>query len=384
MLNRLVFILIVTVGIGFLLYEYIDIGQVPKNLPYSSQDRDIKTTTTKNKIETETTVKTVIQTETSHEEVLPITLDMLLSQNRFYDALAFYLDARANDNEGYKVKIETYLEDLAKTDAILALEFMQVFLDNVPESKIINLMISTYITEGDFPKAIELIIQTKENYSSEMEDKKLSNQLKNTAKQYMDLLLKREAYGELIMFLEEMISYDSADSFYTYRLAKLYMRLDKTLEASALLEELQYDEVYAQNVKTLLSAIDKEEEESYKYTIPLQKYGDHYTVNVYLDGIEFNLILDTGATYIFIDEDKASMLEVIRDDLVLKTAGNEISAKLCQASTMQTGNLQLSNIKVTIAPFKRDGVDGLLGMNFFKQFKFFIDQDTNMLYLDPK
>ena len=162
------------------------------------------------------------------------------------------------------------------------------------------------------------------------------------------------------------------------------MKLDKVEEAGFLLDVLQYDEVYAQNVKSLLSSMDTKEDETYEYAIPLQHYGDHYTVNVLLDGNAFNLMLDTGASYILLDAGKANSLEVLRDDLVLQTAGNDISAKLANINTMQMGNLTLSNTRVTIAPFQRNGIDGLLGMNFFKQFRFFINQDEGVLYLHPK
>ena len=374
MFNRLLFILI-AISIGWFLREYFTTVTSPKRADLQSQNQAL---------ESKSAIPTV-KTIPAHQEIQSDTLEILLAQNHFYDALDFYLEANSEESEAYRIRIEDYLMHLVKIDVAKALEYMEVFLDNVPDSKIVKLMIETYIIQGNFSKAIALIIQTKENYSSEREDKRLSKQLKSTAKQYTNLLSKRESYGELIAFLEEMIVYDSTDSFYTFHLAQLYMRLDKTSEASVLLEELQYDEVYAQNVKTLLQTLDIDEEgETYKYAIPLEKYGDHFSVKVFLDDNEFNLMLDTGATYIFIDEDKASMLEVLRDDLVLQTAGNEISAKLCQASTMRIGNLQLVNIKVTVAPFKRQDIDGLLGMNFLKQFKFFIDQDEGMLYLDPK
>ncbi len=281
--------------------------------------------------------------------------------------------------------MEKYLSDLTQKDPAEALEQMQIFVDNEPENSLFQLMVKTYITQGAYAQAIALIIDKKENYSSEENDKYLEIQLKITAQSYIEVLNKRKAYDELSHFLEEMINYDSADSFYSFTLAKLFMKLDKKQEASLLLEELQYDETYVQKVKTFMKVIDKEESQNeYQFSIPLQKYGDHFSVKVFLDNTAFNLMLDTGATFIFIDEEKASMLEVVRNGLILKTAGNEISAKLCQASQMNIGNLQLSNIKVTIAPFKRQGIDGLLGMNFFKQFKFFIDQDAGMLYLDPK
>jgi len=323
--------------------------------------------------------KNIINTDMKKDESM--TLLQLLAEGRFYDALALYLEA---ENVTQAKQIETYLAMLAKSDPIRALEYMQVFLDNVPESMVWKLMIETHITQGNLAKAIELIMQAKENYVSDAEEKRLSRQLKDVSVAHIDALMQRKEYAVLITFLEEMISYDGTNNFYAFRLAQLYLELDKTSEASILLEGLQYDDVYAQNVKTLLNAIDKEEEESYKYAIPLQKYGDHYVANVFLDGTAFNLLLDTGATYIFIDEDKASMLEVIRSDLLLQTASNDVQAKLCVASSMRVGNLELNNIQVTTAPFKRDGVDGLLGMNFFKQFTFFINQDENVLYLNPK
>jgi len=314
-----------------------------------------------------------------------LTLEMMLSQNRFYDALAYYLDASSDSLENYSKQIETYLSKLARTDATMALDFMQVFLDNVPESKILTLMIETNIMQGNLSRAIELIIQAKENYSSDTEDKRLSIQLKNVAIKHMNILREREAHTLLIRFLEEMIAYDSTDSFYTFHLAKHYVHLDKKYEATVLLHELQYDEVYAQNVQTMLEHIEEQyNTNDYTYAIPLERYGNHYVVEVFLDGMAFNLMLDTGATYIFIDEDKASGLKVINHNLILRTAGNEVRAKLCQASLLEVGRVKIQNIKVTVAPFKRDTIDGLLGMNFFRYFRFFIDQDKGILYLDPK
>jgi len=320
------------------------------------------------------TSRTIIQKER-------ITLVQLLEDNLFYDAMAFYLENSTQEN---RKQIEDYLAILAKSNPTLALEYMQIFLDDVPESTIWKLMIKTHIDQANFVKAIELIILAKENYVSESEEKRLSTQLRDVTISYIDVLIQRKEYAKLILFLEEMIAYDDTDNFYKFRLAQLYMRLDKVDEAGLLLEGLQYDEVYAQNVKTLLNSIDKSEEEQYKYAIPLEKYGDHYIANIFLDGVVFKLMLDTGATYIFIDEDKASMLEVIRDDLVLQTVGGDVHAKLCHVNNLEVGNLSLSHIDVTIAPFKREGIDGLLGMNFFRQFSFIISQDEDILYLNPK
>jgi len=310
-----------------------------------------------------------------------ISLDMLLKQNKFYDALSYYLNHTTKNNEK---KIENYLALLSKRNPLLSIEYMHIYLDEVPESLIKNLLITTYISQNNYPKAIELIIAYKENYVSQTEDKRLSSQLKKTALQYIDRLMDKKEYIQLIQFLEEMITHDSEDSFYRFKLAQLYMTLDKTSEASSLLDDLQYDEIYAQKAKNYIEKIDLTKKNNYEYIIPLTKHGDHYLIDTVLDGISFRLILDTGATYIYLDSDKASSLEVLNKNLKLQTAGEDVHAELRRVSIMQVGNLELNNMEVTTAPFKRDGIDGLLGMNFLKQFEFFINQEEATLYLKSK
>jgi len=333
--------------------------------------------------ETAMPIKTVKRDLVQDKEEVPISIDMYLKQNQFYDALSYYLSHSSKKN---RQKLEVYLTKLSQQNPKLALEYMDIYLDEEPESSIQKLRITTYISEHEYAKAIELIIATKESYVSEAEEKRLSAQLKETALQYIDALAEQKEYAQLIDFLEEMIAYDSNNSFYSFRLVQLYLELDKTDLAAPLLDTLQYDEVYAQKVKSYIQeiSIDETLDESYEYAINLTKYGEHYVVNVLLDGTAFRLMLDTGATYIYIDVDKASMLEVLRSNLRLQTAGGDVQASLCKASTMQVGNLELHDIQVTTAPFKREGIDGLLGMNFLNKFEFFINQEEGVLYLNSK
>ena len=372
MIKTLLLFLIVML-LAWLSLDYFSI-----TLPVSEPMKDVKTLQ-KAQMPQERLSK-VTENNTTHKQTV-MTLAQLLENNQFYDALALYLE---NSTEKNRKQIEGYLAALSQNNPLLALEYMQVFFDNEPESMIWKQIIKTHISQGNLHKAIKLIMEAKENFVSEQEDKRLAIQLKEVALRYIDILMQRKEFAALISFLEEMIDYDETDNFYKFRLAQLYMKLDKTEEASALLDMLQYDEVYAQKAKSLLSTVDKNEKEHYQYAIPLQKYGEHYTLNVSLDGNIFTLLLDTGATYIFLDEDKASMLEVVRDNMVLQTVGNDIQAKLCNVKRLTVGNLTLSNVNVTVAPFQREGVDGLLGMNFFKQFSFFIDQEASILYLNPR
>ena len=310
------------------------------------------------------------------------TLAHLLKADKFYDALSFYLENSTVENQKL---LEVYLHHLASKDPLRALEYIQVYLDEVPQSAIQKLLVTTYIQTKQYDKAIDKIMETKENYISENEDKRLAKELKETSIKYIETLSTEKEYTKLIAFLENMIAYDESDSFYSFRLAQLYMELDKTAEAAPLLDGLQYDEVYAQKAKSYIQTLNLEPEENlYEYAIPLSKYGSHYVVNVTLDGTDFRLMLDTGASYIYLDSQKASMLQIVNPHLRLQTAGGDVSAQLRKVSSMRVGDLELSDMEVTTAPFQREGIDGLLGMNFLNKFAFYIDQEANILYLNTK
>lgn len=310
-------------------------------------------------------------------------LSLYLKNTLFYEALAFYLATPSPTNLQY---IVTYLQALSRHNSDLAIEYIQAFLENEPNATLFTLMITLYEKQGEVSKAIEAIRQAREKLNNPKDIKDLSYKLQTVAQKYIEVLNEKESYVLLIYFLEEMVNTEEDNSFYRYTLAKLYLKLEREEEAKELLLRLKVDENYTKDVSQLLIGLGEGEksEKAYRYAIPLERYGDHYILSVRLEGIAFRLLLDTGATYIFLDEEKATMFEILQEDLTLQTASTDISAKLCNVGSLEVGDLKLSNVQVTVAPFVREGVDGLLGMNFFKQFSFFIDQKENMLYLNNK
>lgn len=310
----------------------------------------------------------------------PLNFLGLLSEDTFQEALALYVD----ENDAVKrMHLENYLTRLSTKNPTLALKYMQMFLEEESNAKIVKLMIETYINKGSFEKAIALLLQAKEDYVSDDEDKRLGARLKEIAIKNIESYTSQKQYIQLQTFLEQMIDYDDSEGFYKLSLAELYMKLEKDEETREVLSSLEYDETYGLKAKKLLEGLDEEDEE-YEYAIALRQHGSHFVVHVFLDGREFRLMLDTGASFTLLDEAKVSSLEVVRENLVLQTAGNNISAKLANIGTMEMGEIKISNFKVTVASFPRNNIDGLLGMNFFKRFKFFIDQEKSILYLDRK
>lgn len=117
----------------------------------------------------------------------------------------------------------------------------------------------------------------------------------------------------------------------------------------------------------------------------MQRRGEHFSVQVTVNGADtLTLMLDTGATYTLVSKGKLFSPTLLRRDLKLRTAGGEISADLCRTETFTLQDIELHHFKIMVAPFDHKGIDGLLGMNFFKKFKFFIDQKEMILYLSEK
>lgn len=354
----IVFLMILSAGLGWLINDLDKINISAGNTPQSSsskiegdisKERNISTYKT---IEDNSTIK-----NTSSQKQTPSIdsqLKALLKKELFYDAFSLYLDTRGGEEE--RKIIEEYLSDLAKTYPIKAIEMMEVFRENEPSNGLFEPLLEVYISQNSFKKALDLIMLEKDNYISEKRDKKLSKKLKEVTQKYLILLSDESSYSDIKLLLEEMIDYSqnsfhTPDKFYTQKLL-----------------EMGKEEKHKKNKKR------------YEYQIPLIKKGEHFIAKVWIAGQELNLLLDTGASYIFVDENRLPNIETIGEDIILNTANGEIVAKIHKLS-LSIADLELEDLKVTVAPFEQEGVDGLLGMNFFKKFHFNINQDESVLYL---
>ncbi|RUM74870.1 MAG: hypothetical protein DSZ10_00870, partial [Sulfurovum sp.] len=182
MIKTLLLFLIVML-LAWLSLDYFSI-----TLPVSEPMKDVKTLQ-KAQMPQERLSK-VTENNTTHKQTV-MTLAQLLENNQFYDALALYLE---NSTEKNRKQIEGYLAALSQNNPLLALEYMQVFFDNEPESMIWKQIIKTHISQGNLHKAIKLIMEAKENFVSEQEDKRLAIQLKEVALRYIDKLMQRKEF----------------------------------------------------------------------------------------------------------------------------------------------------------------------------------------------
>jgi predicted aspartyl protease len=325
---------------------------------------------------------------TTKKNLVPVTFDSLLNENLFLDVMRLYADANEEEKNIYRGTLQSFFEDKIYMNSKEAIVQLNEYLKLEPKNIQTHLqLVEAYKSLKEYDKALVVLRKLLENSNSAMEQEILNKEIIKNSKIYIDELNKAENFQQLIAFLEEQIEYGLNTAFYTFTLAKHYSNTKKAYPiAIKLLKEIEFDEKYGEKAKALLKKIEiiQTEKANYSYKFPLIKEGEHFLISVIIDEIPLKLLLDTGASYTLIDEDKLSSLTLLEDEITLQTPTGEMHSKLQQAQSFKIEKLELQEFKLVTTSFKQRSADGLLGMNFFKQFKFKIDQEEEMLYLSSK
>ena len=122
-------------------------------------------------------------------------------------------------------------------------------------------------------------------------------------------------------------------------------------------------------------------------SIPLTQFGDQYVVAAKLSGNQVALLIDTGASVTAISTQyfdnlsnryKANFL----GRFSIGTAGGSIMASMYQFRELTINHVTVQNLPVVILPIQGiANADGLLGMNFLREFDFKIDQRQSVMFI---
>jgi len=321
------------------------------------------------------------ESSSSEDRIKELSFKQLLDNGRFGDAMTVYMEADEEKLKKYRLILKVYFYDKAKKNPNKIIEEILYYIEIEPKSIDFKLYLAElYRKLGKFKEAIDLLLDLQH-----YQDMDNLESLNRTIESYIQKLEEMKDFQKLIQFLEDIITRESANQKYIIRLAHLYYKLDNYDRAEELLEELETDPTYSAKVEIIKKNIEQKKRELEQYTdrIPLIKIGSHYGIHLYINGAPIVALLDTGATYTLIDEERVQSLN-LKSGIVLDTVGGEINANFAVAESLIVDNIELKNFKLTVAPFKKSGIDGLLGMNFFKKFDFKIDQNKQLLYLKLK
>jgi clan AA aspartic protease (TIGR02281 family) len=228
---------------------------------------------------------------------------------------------------------------------------------------------------------------------------KIQDTIQSLSDNTISQLSKAYSWDILAIFVEPLLQIDPDNKLYVLALAQAYAEqqqanlMENTLaslpfddpQASAIRKIIQIDET-AQNSRQP----DDTEQPTQTSTgrgVALKQFGDQYVVPAKLDGNSVDLLIDTGATITAIDHDYYRQLGTrFKNNFMgrfkVSTANGNLMAPMYQFRDLQIGNRKVENIAVVILPMGGlDKAEGLLGMNFLREFDFRIDQRKALLFL---
>lgn len=213
--------------------------------------------------------------------------------------------------------------------------------------------------------------------------------IRHIANGYITLLTEQKAWQQLLNFSEQVLAQDNQFPPYVLAQGLALIELHDLDYAQDIIEPIADISFYQQQAEDLLDKIDKAR--LHQTAIALEPVGEHYLVNGRINRTaDVRLMIDTGASISMLTKAMFDEIEswtdpdFVRDSLI-NTAGGTINAPIYRFEQFQINEFVVRNVHFVIIDLDNmQGYNGLLGMNFLKEFKFEIDQQENLLVLSPK
>lgn len=227
----------------------------------------------------------------------------------------------------------------------------------------------------------------------------IEQQIKALTSNTIEQLTNNYSWDILAKFVEPLFQLEPTNRQYILSLARAYAELFQAGLMENVLASLRFDDPAAQKIRQILitqlasqtnedDAIKSELSIQNTRPIPLKQIGDHYVVNASLSNNPVTLLIDTGASITAISREYYNNLSNrykinFLGRFNINTAGGRVMAPMYQFRELTIQHVTLENITVVIIPLQgMEHADGLLGMNFLREFDFKIDQAHSVLFLN--
>ncbi|ABG41897.1 peptidase A2A, retrovirus, catalytic [Paraglaciecola sp. T6c] len=220
------------------------------------------------------------------------------------------------------------------------------------------------------------------------------NQLKQTYSwdilaQFAEPLLQVSPTSrELILALATAYAHQQQAGLMENTLASIRYEDPQAMQIRGIIQQYD-DEVNAQSDRATKTTNDNPRKNvpAGVTSIGLQKYGDQYVVESRLSGNQVHFLIDTGASTTTISRQKfKTLFKSVATKFVgqfnVQTANGTVRSPMYQFASLEIAKAKVKNINVMVLPLDELGhSDGLLGMNFLREFDFRIDQKNALLHL---
>jgi clan AA aspartic protease (TIGR02281 family) len=191
---------------------------------------------------------------------------------------------------------------------------------------------------------------------------------------------------EKIFFLNKAIDILPNEPQFHYLLATLFLSLGEYSQVQYQLSFLVNDVKWKKQFDALQGELDYAEIfQQGEIEIPLIKLPNAWHIEVVVNDTPARFVLDTGASITTLSKHLLASDYSRLGVVVLSTANGTINAFRAALKTLMVGAVSKHNFPVVVLPQEKlpKGIDGLLGLDWLKNFDFVIDRKHSILRLTP-
>ncbi|MBT8139236.1 MAG: retroviral-like aspartic protease family protein [Gammaproteobacteria bacterium] len=318
-------------------------------------------------------------------------LQLLFDADDFSDALAGLGWLQGQDHEASLKLKQTWLAAarewmLASASNPRLLNFIDAAIDNDPNDfEFRRLEAEQLAASGRLLQALDRYYELL-NESPQHLQGILAADIQRLVKDEVLSLSEAQAWPPLIALAERLLWHEPLHPPWVFIYARALVMEQRYASARSSLQTVLYDEYYGAKARAMLEEVERLG--LAEASIPLQKRGSHFLVDGRINGDnKLTLMIDTGATLSVISPSllqaaNVSPAPVFVREATINTAGGKVRAPIFRVESFAIGNYSVPNMQFVLLELDDKTVgDGLLGMNFLRNFAFRLDQKNSLLVL---
>jgi clan AA aspartic protease (TIGR02281 family) len=243
----------------------------------------------------------------------------------------------------------------------------------------------------DYEAAISNLYEAR-TFEISYADEELIGQLLMATVLNQDQLYRAEGrLGELDYFYQTLLVQEPDQGAFYMQLALIRQESGDVDGSIGALLQIQNDQALGSKARELLDQMQSEKDQirNSAEIIPLQISGSRLIVNAVMDGrYPIRLLLDTGAAITVVEPDVLQNAGYRLDQARIvhfKTANGNTQAPMVKIENLAIRTHIETDLSVGSLPLDLGtDVDGLLGMNYLKHYRFSVDQVEGLLYLSRR
>ena len=293
--------------------------------------------------------------------------------------------------EKYRTTLIQHLNTLLRVkDYLHADQILSAYLnEEYRDVDVLLLRARLYWLQGHHIQAIETLYDAKSYEYRTPQLALITQRIRTYVADYDRQLQNTDEQQTRLALYEYLVQVEPDHSPYFIALARTQLSQNMLDEARQALFLVESDPRVSDEARQLLSQIEDTVtfSQASQISIPLIRQGEHFLIDARInDRVAVRLLIDTGASMTVLRDDillAAGLFKPARPSLQLfSTANGLVEGAVYRLDNLSIGDQNVANIEVAALDLASlHSADGLLGMNFLKHFKFFIDQTKPELRL---